>query len=77
MGFRRFRSNCCTHVLKDILKKTIKSNNDIFQSDKWLDAFMEAEERKTVKVKCSDINIDSWLNEHLVHANEQNTLFKK
>ena len=44
--------------IKDI-EKIIKATNDILHSHKWLDAFIEADKNKTVKVKCSKIDIES------------------
>ena len=48
--------------IKDI-EKTIKATVDILHSNKWLDAFANADKKKTVKVECSEINIESWIKE--------------
>ena len=53
--------------IKDI-KKIIKATNDILHSHKWLDAFIEADKNKTVKVKCSKIDIESCIKENVIHA---------
>ena len=55
--------------IKDI-EKTIKATDDILHSNKWLDAFADADKKKTVKVKCSEINIESWIKEHVIYTND-------